>query len=98
MVGYQPHHKKLLLDIITKHLPTCKVYLYGSRARNDQQSGSDFDIALDNGNIIDLYTLSVIKEDIEESNLPLFVDVIDVHNVAADFLAAIQKDWILWKP
>jgi uncharacterized protein len=97
MTGYKDHHKKLLLDIIAKHLPDCKVYLYGSRARKDHQSGSDFDLALDNGSKIDLFTLSIIKEDIEESCLPVFVDVIDIHHVSADFLNEIKKDWVAWK-
>jgi uncharacterized protein len=97
MIAYEDRHKQLLLDIIIKHLPECKVYLYGSRARKDHQSGSDFDLALDNGEKIDLFTLSTINEDIEESSLPVFVDAIDVHNVSADFLAAIKKDWVSWK-
>jgi len=90
-------YKEKLIEIINKHLPTTKIYLYGSRARGDHAEGSDIDLAIDMGSPIDFTTLGTIKEEIEESTIPLFVDVIDVNVSSSDFIASIKKDWIKWQ-
>lgn len=90
-------YKDILCNIILKHVPTCKIYLYGSRARNQARSGSDIDIALDNNNKIVVQTITLLKSDIEDSTIPFFVDVVDLHNVSEQFKTAIQRDMILWK-
>lgn len=90
-------YKKTVLDIIHKQLPNAEVYLFGSRARGDDRTGSDIDIALDAGCLIDQKSLFHISEDLENSTIPFFIDVVDLHNVAEDFKAFIQKDMVLWK-
>lgn len=90
-------YKKTVLDIIHKQLPNAKVYLFGSRARGDNRSGSDIDIAIDAGCLIDQKILFHIAEDLENSTIPFFIDVVDLWNVAEDFKAFIKKDMVLWK-
>jgi nucleotidyltransferase substrate binding protein (TIGR01987 family) len=58
-------------------LPSCKIYLFGSRARKQQKPGSDFDIAVDAGYKLGIYITSAIKEEIEETSIPVFVDVFE---------------------
>jgi len=41
--------KKILIEIIEKHLPLAAIYLYGSRAYGNAQECSDVDIVLDTG-------------------------------------------------
>ncbi len=89
-------YKKRLLSIIRKSLPTCKIFLFGSRARGTSSCGSDIDLALDNGTKIDPFILSTIKEEIEESSIPFFVDVVDMHVAPSGLVEEIQKDGILW--
>ncbi len=89
-------YKKELLSIIHKHVPSCTVYLFGSRARDSHQSGADIDLALDAGKKIGLDPILDIKADIEETTLPLFVDVIDMHTIDKDFKEEILKDGIVW--
>ena len=86
-----------LSAIIKKYLPHTKIFVYGSRARGDFKEGSDIDIALDTGATIDLSIFSNITYDIDESNVPILVDLIDVHAVSEKFLHVIQKDWKEWK-
>jgi predicted nucleotidyltransferase len=88
--------QQILTSIIKKHLPSVKIYLFGSRARGDYKSTSDIDIALDAGKKIDLYTLSLIKEEIEESSIPFTVDVVDLYTASGDFKKNILKDGKLW--
>ena len=76
------HYKELLLPIIDKHLPSCKTYLFGSRARNTHQEGADIDIAVDAGKKIDFSTICRIMNDIEESLVSIMVDV-DYHKLHA---------------
>lgn len=90
------HYKNELLAIIKKHLPNAKVYLYGSRARGTHNPGSDIDIAIDNQHKISWSILGDIKEEIEESTIPLFVDVVDLQDIDENFKKQIQKDYKLW--
>jgi predicted nucleotidyltransferase len=50
----RPEFKTMLLDVLEKNIPTAKIYLYDSRARQTHQEGADIDIALDNGTKIAL--------------------------------------------
>lgn len=55
-----------------------------------------YDIALDNDRKIESYTLSLIKEEIEESVIPYTVDVIDMHAISENLKNQILKDGKLW--
>lgn len=91
-------YKKQLLGIIQEHAPKrTNVYLFGSRARGTDTFGSDIDIALDAGNPLALSALGSIKEAIENSNIPFFVDVVDLQTIASDFKKTIEGEGILWK-
>lgn len=90
-------YKKKLIEIIKKYLPDCKIYLYGSRARGDFSQGSDIDLCIDAGKKIDFRILGDMKEEIEESTIPLFVDVVDYHEISEEFKNNIMKDAILWQ-
>ncbi len=89
-------YRKIVFDIVQKYLPECKIYLYGSRARDKNREGSDIDIALDTGTQIDRIILGNICSDLEDSDLPVSVDVIDVASVSTDFLNTIKTEWVPW--
>ncbi len=86
-----------LIQIIHEHVPGCKIMLFGSRARGTQQDGADYDIAIDAGKKISSEVMYQITSDIEESNVYVHVDIIDIHAVTPEFLAVIEKDWVIWK-
>lgn len=82
-----------LLSILKKYLPEgMKVYLYGSRARGDNQKFSDVDLALEGD--IDLSKLAELNLDLEESNLPFQVDVTRLNKISEDFLKLIEGDLV----
>ena len=89
--------KNKLLKIIHKYLPECRVYLFGSRAKKTSKEGADIDLALDIGKKINWKVLGDIKDEIEETTIPVFVDVIDVNSVDKKFLEHIKTEWIEWK-
>lgn len=90
-------YKQILLDIIYKKLPECKVYLFGSRARDEHQSGSDIDLALDNAKPIDLSIIFSLGEEIEDTTIPLTVDLVDLYSASDLFKKQVKKEGILWK-
>ncbi len=89
-------YQKELLTIIHKYIPTCKVYLFGSRARNKHHAGSDIDLAIDAKQLLGIGIIGNIKEEIEESTIPYFVDIVDLNNVDEAMKEEILKDGILW--
>ena len=89
-------YKKDIINIIHKYLPNSKIYLFGSRAKQTYTSGADADIAINANKKIAIGTLFKIQGEIEETNLPIFIDLIDTNSVSKDFLNEIRKDWIQW--
>lgn len=71
-----------------------KIYLFGSRAKNTYTPYSDIDIAIESQEISN-YDISILKEIVEESNLPYKVDIIDL-NVASNLKEVVEKEGIRW--
>jgi len=90
-------YKKQLLAIIDKHLPSCTVYLFGSRATEKQRQGSDIDLALDAKKEIPYRTLLAIEVDIEETTIPLHVDLIDLATADDVIKQEILQKGIVWE-
>lgn len=69
-----------------------KVWLFGSRARGDQQPYSDVDILIE-GDKSQLYNvLSDIREQLEESNFPFAVDLVLAEELAGSYAASVRRD------
>jgi predicted nucleotidyltransferase len=90
-------YKKQIMEVIEKYLPKSKVYLFGSRARGTNLEGADIDIALDAGAPIDLKLLFAITNALEDSKIPVYIDVVDLYTVSQDLKEQILKDKIVWK-
>lgn len=88
--------KPVLMEIIHKYVPNCKVYLFGSRARGTHKEGADIDLALDAQEKISFTTILKIQHDIEETTIPVFVDVVDLDGTSDDFKNEVKRDGILW--
>jgi predicted nucleotidyltransferase len=95
-MAVKEHHKTQLLKIIHSYLPNCKVWLFGSRARNQERAGSDIDLALDNGEKIPWGTITKMLIDIDETTLPMKIDLVDLNTVDEDFKKQALSEGILW--
>jgi uncharacterized protein len=91
-----PKYKNKLIQIIRMYLPTCKIFLFGSRAKGTHTTGSDIDIAIDNITEISNKIMGKIKEEIEASTIPFFVDVVDIHAVTNEMKEQIKKYGVEW--
>lgn len=105
MTGQEKHesdkrferYKKTLLELIYRRLPFCKVYLFGSRARGTHQPGADIDLALDCGAPIDISSILRLHADIEETTIPLTVDLVDFFSASDRLKDEVKREGILWE-
>jgi len=74
-----------------------QIVLFGSRARQDHVSFSDVDIGILPCEKLSKTKLTLLKEKIEDSNIPYKVDVVDLSEVSEDFRKEILKDAVVWK-
>jgi predicted nucleotidyltransferase len=90
-------YKDIIIPIIIRYVPDAKIILYGSRARGNDKTGSDIDIALDMGSTIDSALINNITWDLEDSNLPIFFDIVDYAKMPEAMKKNILKDGVIWK-
>lgn len=62
-----------------------KVFLFGSRASNNAHKFSDFDVGIKGKKPVPPKILTLIKDILEESNLPYTIDVVDFSSVSKNF-------------
>jgi len=87
-----------LLKIIHPYIPKCTIYLFGSRAQDTEKAGSDVDIAIDAGSIIKHKIILNILNDIDDTTIPMKVDIIDLQNVKENFKKEVlSQGIIIWK-
>ncbi len=79
--------EKKIKAIITKYLSenNFKIFLFGSRATGINRPGSDFDVGIMGKEPVGLETLGLIDEEIDNSNIPYKVDVVDFARVSEGF-------------
>ena len=96
MQKYLDELKALVLQALSE--TECKVVLFGSRAIKTNRPGSDVDIAVLAKADEDLpFILSNIRHEIQQSNTPFKVDLIDLNKTSQGFTNEVMKDGILWK-
>ena len=72
------------------------LYLFGSRARQQEQSTSDIDIAILTGKALPLHKLSEVRDKIEQSKVIYRVDLVDLARVTSEFKQKVLKEGVLW--
>ena len=80
-----------LVDILHTHLKGCKVYAFGSRVRGNNQQFSDVDLYIEGDDQIQIETLLDLREALSESNLPVFIDLVDNHAISEEFALVLEK-------
>jgi len=74
-----------------------RIFLFGSRARGDNSVVSDVDIGVVPGEGFRKEKLALLREFIENLNVPYKVEIIDISEVSEQFRAEALKDSVLWK-
>ena len=86
--------RKLLLELLERHLPNTAAWVYGSRAKRTSRPQSDLDLVVfatpeQNGQVGEL------REAFEESNLPFRVDLFVWGAVPEQFRKHIRRDHVV---
>ena len=74
-----------------------KIVLFGSRARGDYTKTSDIDIGILPKGEMNRKELILLREKVENSNIPYKVDVVSLSQTSKEFTEKALKEGILWK-
>ena len=88
---------KIISDILKKYLPSnCKVWVFGSRAKNQARFNSDLDLALQikDQKKIDKKIILQLKEDFNDAPIAYEVDIIDLNEIEENFKNVIVSDLV----
>lgn len=72
------------------------LYLFGSRALGTARPASDIDLAVDPHGELPVGTLPRFREALEESTIPVRIDVVDLSEAGAGFRARVLKEGVRW--
>ena len=88
----RPDHLEIVQDILREHLPEdVKVWVFGSRANWTTKDSSDLDLAVEGAARLDHKAMSALEVAFEESDLPYFVDVVDLNTVGDAFKRIVEE-------
>lgn len=83
----------LLKTILARHLTSgAKVWMFGSRIRGTHRLSSDLDVLIDCTDQDHFKTFAMLQADLDESDLPFMVDLVDARDVSVEFDQRISAD------
>lgn len=91
MICISENELKIVLDIINRLYPKCKLLAFGSRYKWENKEYSDLDLAIEGIEKISFEVMSKIKDAFEESDLNFSVDIIDLKRVSKDFKEIVMS-------
>jgi hypothetical protein len=90
--GMLIYDKNALVKIIHRHLPGCKIILFGLKLKDTEDAEMEVSVALDAKFGIDTAVIGNIYDDIKNELPDVDVDIVDLEDVSQEF-----KDKILEK-
>jgi len=94
MIHLAPEHVQIVRAILRQHAPRAQAFVFGSRAGRQPKPHADLDLLLREDGPIDSHRFAALCADLEDSDLPFRVDVLDYHYTDPAFLARIAPDCI----
>ena len=89
-VQIRPHWLAMVQDILRQYVPEREVRAFGSRVSGQPRPFSDLDIFIGGEEPPDAVMLDGLAEALEESDLPINVDVVPRHLAGPHIIAAVQ--------
>jgi len=87
--------RNLVLDTFRED--DMQIMLFGSRTRGDFEHSSDIDIGIIPRKSYDRIKLILLKDKLEDMNIPYKVDLVDISKVSAVFRQKVLREGKLWK-
>ena len=91
-LGMSTAELAIVQEILFRHVPNARVYLFGSRATGRAKKFSDLDLCIKADKPLGLNVMSALAEDFSESDLPWKVDVVDWSTIEPEFRKIIDQD------
>ncbi|MBI5330589.1 MAG: nucleotidyltransferase domain-containing protein [Betaproteobacteria bacterium] len=101
LVDLPQRHMQTLLALLAEHTPQAQVWAFGSRVNGTAHEGSDLDVVVRNPADLKQSTehLFELKEAIQESALPMLVELHDWAHLPAAFHTEISRQYsVLQEP
>lgn len=90
-IHLKPNYLDMVVKILKKYVPDCKVWAFGSRTTDHFHPYSDLDLLIQDKDRLNLAIFTHLSEDFAESDLPIKVDIIDWHRITKEFRDHIRK-------
>ena len=92
-----PRHRRMLEELVRRHLPGVEVWAYGSRVAGRSHDGSDLDLALRGPGLerIPARRLGEFREAVRESTIPFPVEARDWTGLPERFHREIERDRVV---
>lgn len=98
MFGLTRKDFEIIEGILVKPLQkqNCQLFAFGSRARGDHREFSDLDVLVEAKDKLDEIRTSIssIRDQLEESELPIKVDIVLEADLAESYKASVTQDKI----
>lgn len=95
--GLDDKTRDKIIRVLTALFPDAKIYLFGSRAQGKFGSRSDIDIAIMANRELPREDIDEAKSMLRESNISLWIDIVDFHGVSKLMQEQILKYGVIWK-
>ena len=94
--GTLARYQDQIIEVFSRAVPNkaFSVYLFGSRARAEEEEGSDADLAV-SGERVDRSDLSLIREQWEYSTIPMMLDLVDLKDINSALYEQVEKEKVL---
>ena len=91
-----PRYRRIVEDLLRKHVPDAEVWAYGSRVNGQSHDGSDLDLVVHSPSLEALGAefLDLI-EAFQESRIPILVQVHDWARLPEGFHHEIERDHVV---
>ena len=93
-IDITPAQRKLILDLLARHLPNTTAWAYGSRVTWKARPQSDLDMVVF-AEPVQALAVANLKEALEESDLPFRVDLFVWHEVPEQFRKNIEAEHVV---
>ena len=94
MIDLEKKNLEIVLSILNKEIPDCRVDAFGSRAIGKARKYSDLDLVIIRENEIPEEKLEALKDAFSESELPIMVDIVDWQKIPDNFREIIRNNSI----
>lgn len=95
-----PRHRRIIEELLARHLPEVEVWVYGSRVDGRSHGGSDLDLVLRGPGLqpIPAGRMARFSAALRDSNIPFLVDARDWGRLPDDFRREIEREHVALSP